>query len=204
MLKKLLIVSACIVVLHLPFSCGSNCEDSLTTVTITELGVSFGALSTASLLERTSTTVDSATFFVTIEAVDEVVGLGPGFGGLSTVAMAEDCAFFSTLSQSPERITITSSEPVVSGGLRYDAGSSLNALFEGHVAGNPDTRFSVAELLEILQEDGNGGWAFLNRSLAFQFREQPDTDLSQTFSFSIEFPDQTFTVSTTEVGILVP
>lgn len=193
---------AAIYLLHLPLACNDGCVaiDSLTTVT--ELEVSFAALDRWNLLERDSTTLDSAALVVTIANAEVETRTISGIAGLSTVAVAEDCIFNSRLKSTLQSITITSSEVITVDGIEYEPGADLVSVFEAGIANFSVMPSPVEDVLRNLEID-SFGWSQVGNSLYFKLDGFPPADVRQSFTFVFQFSDQTLTVSSDEVVILV-
>ena len=200
---KTLVAFIAILILHLPLACNDGCEDTDSLVTVTALEADLVALDNRTILDRDSTTLDSAILVVAITDREVENTTLSGFTGLSSAAVAEDCAFRSQLKHTLESITITSSEAIEVDGVSYEAGADLTNIFSATHHYWLNNRYSVDELLDFLAED-SFWFTSIGESFYFQFNGTPSADVRQSFTFVFQFSDRSITVSSGEVVILVP
>ncbi|MEL7145698.1 MAG: hypothetical protein AAFO69_04965 [Bacteroidota bacterium] len=191
-----------IYILHLPIGCNDSCVGTNSFTTITELEASFAALNQRILLDRDSTTLDSAALVVTITDAEIETSTIAGFTGLSSVAVAEDCAFNVSLKNKLEAITITSPQAINIDGVDYEPGADLVSLFEVAITERYQDPYPVAELLLDLEREAYG-LSDIGQSLYFQLVGTPSSDVRQAFTFGFQFSDRMLTATSDEVIILV-
>lgn len=148
---------------HVEFDCG-NVQTK-----IDELSHSVGTYISSVFSNNNSTNFEEAAIRIVVE---EILG-------------EPDCATFTPEPQIIETISITSSLDLVSGGITYSSGESLNDLFKVY---NNDDLFSIAEFINsqtieplIFHTEAD--------EIVLQLLNKPDVIINQPFEIILTFDD---------------
>lgn len=107
---------------------------------------------------------------------------------IEEVIMEESCdeESFTPVPQILESINITSSISVLSGGIEYSAGESLNQLFTLYVR---QQVLSISEFITTQNDDPENIFSQTGDQIILQLLDRPDVSINQSFTVSFLFTD---------------
>ena len=188
-MKRISTLLALLLLTSIPISCNWGCGPFTPLESrITDMSASVGVLDTASNFS----TVKSTDF---IEAAIELMITNLDYTEISAIDGTVNFSFLNAAyacsppdpkPQAIESIVLTSDAPIFAKDRKFEAGESLNELFQITNYSSHQETLSIADFIE-LQQDYLYTFAYLGDVIVFQLKEKPDSVINQTILIEFEF-----------------
>ena len=197
-MKRVVSLLVVVIITNLPISCGlRGCGGDIAEYSIiTNLGSEIGSRINNGYNDVQSSSFDSASIIITVEAVEYIDNVSSTQPFFSLISASYACSPVPARPyQMLQSLDITSNTDVFSNGEVYEAGSILNELFQ--VFNYSNTGIAIHEFLQG-QDDEWERFGFSGDYLIFSLIEKPDAKISQSFQLAFGFDDgAVFDVETT-------
>lgn len=191
-MKKISVLVFVLALTNIPISCNYGCGPFTPLETrITDLSASVGNLDVSSDFS----TVKSTDYR---EAAIEVMIMNVDYSETSTIEENINFSFLSKAyacsppepqpTQAITSIELSSPTPIFSNNQKFEAGESLNELFNVTKYSYNKETISIAAYIKQQQEDLDH-FAYFGDYIIFQLKEKPDSIINQAIVIEIEFSD---------------